>query len=68
MKAVLELPSGRKLRTATKCRYVLVFDHPEAKPYILHRTDGVKLDHFVRVARFAPARVVIDTETGKVIR
>lgn len=58
------LPSGRKLRSQTQRRFILVYDGDRHAPSIERRSDDpAKL----RKLRFA-GTVIIDTVTGAVIQ
>ena len=66
MNTTLRLPSGRKLRTATKRRYVLVYDGVDRGlgPSVEKRSDATNT---LRRASFRHT-IIIDTETGDVVR
>lgn len=65
MKTTLTLRSGRKLRSASMRRYVLVHDDPERDPYVMRRSDTPATLRKVR--RSLTTDYIMDTTTGAVL-
>ena len=67
MTHTLALPSGRKIRSSSQRRFILVMDSMQTNPAILKRSDSLPTLRKHRFDKNLFAAVIVDQVSGRVV-